>query len=176
MLLALALLMAACTVMTQKEVPELERRATALNKTIMCPVCPGESIDQSQNSLAVQMRAIAYEKLAGGASEQQVQDFFVERYGPSVLLEPPTRGFGLSAWIVPPAAFALAAAALLLTLRWMRMSSSAAANAKADGGDTGHSGYLARLEKAVEPRSSAPNQRAESEGDDGAGERGTRWS
>ena len=36
----------------------MEQRSQALNRTIMCPVCPGESIDQSQVALAVQMRGI----------------------------------------------------------------------------------------------------------------------
>ena len=73
----------------------MEQRSQALNKTIMCPVCPGESIDQSQVVLAVQMRGIVAEKLAAGWSDEQVREFFVERYGPSVLLEPQTRAYPL---------------------------------------------------------------------------------
>ena len=29
------------------------QRITSLNKSLLCPVCPGESIDQSQNDLAI---------------------------------------------------------------------------------------------------------------------------
>ena len=76
----------------QSDVSQSEQRAQALNKSIMCPVCPGESIDQSQVARAVQMRGIVNEKLAAGWSDEQVQQFFVERYGPSVLLEPPAEG------------------------------------------------------------------------------------
>ena len=65
--LALALLLAACAG-AQADVPALERRAQGLNKTIRCPVGPGESIDQSQNALAAQMRGIVDEKLAAGWS------------------------------------------------------------------------------------------------------------
>ena len=121
-LLALVALLTACTVAAIDQLPEGERRANALNKTIMCPVCPGESIDQSQNALAVQMRGIVQEKLSDGWDDDQIKEFFVERYGPSVLLEPPTAGFSLAAWIVPPVAFGMAVVALLLTLRWMRIS------------------------------------------------------
>ncbi len=121
-LLSLTLVALACTSNALGDVPELEQQAYSLNKTIMCPVCPGESIDQSQNPLAVQMRAIVIDKLTEGWSGQQIKDFFVERYGPSVLLEPPTEGISLAAWIVPPTAILGAVIALLLALRWMRRS------------------------------------------------------
>ena len=111
-------LAAACT--TQYDVPPLEGRAYKLNQVIMCPVCPGESIDQSQNPLAVQMRAIVLEQLQEGQSEADIKAFFVERYGDSVLLEPPASGFNLTVWALPPLAVAVAAAALFGALRLMR--------------------------------------------------------
>ena len=119
LLFALPLALTACAG-AQSDVPPLERRAQGLNKTIMCPVCPGESIDQSQNALAAQMRAIVDEKLAAGWTDAQIRDFFTERYGPSVLLEPPARGIALAAWIGAPAAVALALIAFALALRHMR--------------------------------------------------------
>jgi len=117
-----ALVALACTGSASSDVPELEQQAYSLNQAIMCPVCPGESIDQSQNPLAVQMRAMVIDKLATGWSDQQIKDFFVERYGPSVLMAPPTDGISLAAWIVPPATMLGAVIALLLALRWMRRS------------------------------------------------------
>ncbi len=158
-LIAFALLANACLTTTNPDVPEAERRASALNKAIMCPVCPGESIDQSQNALAAQMRAIVDEKLAEGWSEQQIKDFFVERYGPSVLLEPPSAGFGIAAWIVPPFAFALAIASLLLTLRWMRRSSERRDDVEVE--DSERMRYMRRLDDATrnEPESAGESQR-----------------
>ena len=124
-LVSLAIMALACTGDALSDVPELEQQAYSLNQAIMCPVCPGESIDQSQNPLAVQMRAIVLDKLTDGWSDQQIKDFFVERYGPSVLLAPPTEGISLAAWIVPPATILGAVIALLLALRWMRRSAGA---------------------------------------------------
>ena len=97
---ALALLIVACST-AQSDVPRHEQRAQGLNKTIMCPICPGESIDQSQATISLQMREIVREKLDDGWSDKQIRDFFVERYGPSVLMEPPTEGFSILAWISP---------------------------------------------------------------------------
>lgn len=118
LLLALGLF-AACS---DADIPPLERRAQELNQTIMCPVCPGESIDQSQNPLAVQMRGIVAEKLQEGWTDGQIKDFFVERYGPSVLLEPPASGVSIAAWVLPPVAFVLALAALAFAVRAMSRS------------------------------------------------------
>ena len=86
----------------------------------MCPVCPGESIDQSQHPLSVQMRAIVADKLDQGWTEDMIKSLFVESYGPRVLLEPPRQGFDVIVWLVPPAALALAALVLYAALRFMR--------------------------------------------------------
>ena len=111
--------LAACA-NAQADVPPIEQRAQALNRSIMCPVCPGESIDQSQVALAVQMRGIVNEKLADGWTDEQVREFFVERYGPSVLLEPPAEGVSLLAWIVPPIGVAAAIVVFIAVVRHMR--------------------------------------------------------
>ena len=139
-----------CVTTTDPDVPDEERRASALNKSIMCPVCPGESIDQSQNPLAAQMRAIVDEKLALGWSEREIKDFFVERYGPSVLMEPPSAGFGIAAWVAPPLAFALAIVSLFLTLRWMRRISEQ--GSENDEEDDERMRYVRMLEAATQDR------------------------
>ena len=147
--------------------PELERRAHDLNKTIMCPLCPGESIDQSQNPLSVQMRAAVAEKIEAGWSDNQIREFFVERYGPSVLMEPPSEGFGLAAWIVPPVAFALALAGLLAALRWM---SSRAPDDDAGGGAASQARRLARLRDALgDSETDADSERPNADGRRAAG-------
>ena len=116
--LALAALATACG--SVEDVPPLERRSQELNKVIMCPVCPGESIDQSQNPLASQMRNIVADKLEQGWTEDQIKDFFVERYGDNVLLEPPREGFNLLVWVLPPVGGLGAIIAAYMVLRMMR--------------------------------------------------------
>ena len=105
---------------SQAVVSPVEQREHALNKSLMCPVCPGESIDQSQVALAVQMRGVVREKLAAGWTDEQVREFFVERYGPSVLLEPPTEGISLAVWLVPPIGVVAAIGVFIVVLRSMR--------------------------------------------------------
>ncbi len=119
-LLVGALAVAACV--PSQDAPLIEQRAQRLNETIMCPVCPGESIDQSQNMLAAQMRGVVDEKLSEGWSDEQIREYFVERYGPSVLLEPPSEGFDLLAWTLPAVLVAAAGVALFIALRTMTRS------------------------------------------------------
>ena len=151
-----ALALTAC-VATDSGASEVERRATALNKALMCPVCPGESIDQSQNPLAVQMRAVVRDMLEEGYGEDEIKSFFVERYGPSVLMQPPSEGFGLAAWIVPPLGFALAVVALLLTLKWMRMSADAETARRDEDAERDRQTYVSKIDAALSPTPNAPD-------------------
>ena len=116
--LFLAYLLTSCD--SPDEISELDFRTNALNKSIMCPVCPGESIDQSQNELAGHMRRIVREQLEIGKTDSQIREYFVERYGPVVLLEPSASGIGLVAWIVPPVGLLVAICSVAFALRVMK--------------------------------------------------------
>ncbi|NQW19009.1 MAG: cytochrome c-type biogenesis protein CcmH [Chloroflexi bacterium] len=110
------ILTAACSSVEQS----LEQRASALDKKFMCPVCPGETIDQAQVQIAKDMRQIIREKLAAGEDENDVSQFFVDRYGIQVLASPPTSGFNSLVWIVPPVVLGISLTALYMILRDMR--------------------------------------------------------
>jgi len=97
----LPLLLFGCVV--GEEDQTIERRAQRLHQTLVCPVCPGETIDQSQVELAKQMRMLSREMLDQGFNEEEIRQFFVDRYGEGVLAAPPKTGFHLLAWLVPPA-------------------------------------------------------------------------
>ena len=100
----------------------LEERAQSIDKSLICPVCPGETIDQAQVELAHQMKAIVREKLADGWTREQILQFFVDRYGEGVLAAPPKSGFNLVAWVVPFAAVVAAAVLVFFVIRSMRRS------------------------------------------------------
>ena len=102
------------------EISNEEKRAQNIGNSIMCPICPGESIDQSQNELAVQMRSIVREKIQEGFTDQEVKQYFADRYGEVVLLEPTRSGITLLVWIIPPFALIIAGFAVFLTLGAMK--------------------------------------------------------
>ena len=99
-------------------VPLVEARAQEINKSLMCPVCPGESIDQSQHPRADAMRGVVDEKIEAGWTDDEIRRFFVERYGPSVLLDPPREGAVWLVWAVPPVILLAAGLGLYIVLRF----------------------------------------------------------
>ena len=125
MALAAFLLVLTLAVACSSEERTLDERANGLEKQLICPVCPGETIDQSSVQLARDMRSIVREKLGAGETEQQIKDFFVARYGIRVLASPPASGFTLVVWILPPVVLVLAAGGLALVMRDMRRRRSA---------------------------------------------------
>ena len=141
-----ALCALACT--ASADVSDIERREQQLNRSLMCPVCPGESIDQSRNPLSAQMRGVVRDRLEQGWSEDEIRAYFVESYGPSVVMEPPASGFSLLAWAMPAVALAGAAAALLVALRLMRRRGSPPPE-EPPLSDEESKEYLARVEDAI---------------------------
>jgi cytochrome c-type biogenesis protein CcmH/NrfF len=55
--------------------------------------------------------------LAQGKSEQQIIDAFVAEYGTSVYVEPPKKGFGLVAWLMPVVYSIVGLAILIFVVR-----------------------------------------------------------
>ena len=97
-----------------------ENQAINLDNQLMCPICPGETLRQSQTTIAKQMRGIIRNKLANGESPDQIKNYFVSVYGQSILAEPPSEGAGLLAWALPPFAIFTGLFILILTLRAMK--------------------------------------------------------
>ena len=102
-----------------------EEMAQGIDKSLICPVCPGETIDQAQVQQAREMRAVVRERLADGWDRERVLKFFVDRYGEGVLAAPPKKGVSLVVWVVPPTAVAAAAVLLFFVVRAMRMGGEA---------------------------------------------------
>ena len=137
----------------------LEERAQSVDKRLICPYCPAETIDQAQVPQAKEMRAFVREKLAEGWTEQQILDYFSapERYGTRVLAEPPKSGPTLTIWLLPPAVFLLGGGALFFVLRSMKKdppseSDTLSASTTLPGGEDMAS-YLQRVDAEIAARS-----------------------
>ena len=110
----------ACFSANTNFISDEEQRVNNLNAVLMCPVCPGESIDQSQNEIAMNMRTIVKEFVEDGRSEDEIKDYFVKRYGPVILLEPAGSGISLYAWIIPPVGLCFAFIIVVIAINMMR--------------------------------------------------------
>lgn len=89
--------------------PVLEERARDLSKGLRCLVCRNESIDESNASLARDLRILLRERLVAGDSDQEAVDSIVNRYGEYVLLNPPASGSTWLLWAAGPLMLLLAA-------------------------------------------------------------------
>ena len=81
--------------------PQLELRARNLSQNIRCLVCQNQSIDDSNASLARDLRKIVREQLVSGASDNEIYDFLIARYGDFVLLRPPIKVTTYVLWYGP---------------------------------------------------------------------------
>ena len=133
-----------------KEVDEAE--AQAIDRMLMCPVCPAESIDQAQVPLARQMRQRVREMLAEGASRSEILDYFADRYGLDVLASPPKSGLNLLAWILPIVGVLAALAAGGLVIRAMTVRNG-------EGVSASSSPSLAVPDRELEPYLAAVDRR-----------------
>lgn len=120
LLMLVLFLNTSCIAANSDFVSQEEDRINQINSVIMCPVCPGESIDQSQNEIASNMRAIVKDLVSQGKTEDEIKDYFVGKYGPVILLEPSTEGISMYVWIVPPIALTFAMIAVGLAVYVMR--------------------------------------------------------
>ena len=82
--------------------PILEERARNISKNLRCLVCQNESIDDSNASLAKDLRILVRERLVSGDTEDEVLNFIVDRYGEFALLKPRTDGSNLILWLSGP--------------------------------------------------------------------------
>jgi cytochrome c-type biogenesis protein CcmH len=82
--------------------PALEARARAITITLRCPVCQGESIDDSNAPISRDLRLLVRERLMAGDSDAQAVDYIIARYGEFVLFKPRTTGSGLVLWLAGP--------------------------------------------------------------------------
>ncbi len=80
---------------------QLETRARHLSEGFRCLVCQNQSIDESDASLARDLRILIREHLSKGDSDQQIKDFIVLRYGDYVLLTPRLNARTAVLWFAP---------------------------------------------------------------------------
>lgn len=127
LLIALMLLVTPALAVQPDEIlsdPALEERARDLSKGLRCLVCRNESIDESNASLARDLRILLRERLVAGDSDAEAVDFIVARYGEYVLLNPPASGSTWLLWGAGPLMLLLAGG---LGYGYLRGRSTAAA-------------------------------------------------
>lgn len=93
-----------------------EARARELGRDIRCMVCQNQSIEDSEVSLARDLRLVVRERITAGDSDEQVKSFLRARYGDFVLMKPPFAWSTAALWATPVVAV-LAGLGLILAMR-----------------------------------------------------------
>lgn len=97
--------------------PALEQRARDISAKLRCLVCQNQSIDDSDASLAHDLRVIVRERLERGDTNEEVMDYVVSRYGEFVLLQPRFSARNLLLWGTPIIGLLLGLATIVFLYR-----------------------------------------------------------
>jgi cytochrome c-type biogenesis protein CcmH len=87
-LVFLALLRCECILAIDGNI-EVEKQFNSIINEVRCVTCPNQSIADSSAPVAVSMRHDIYQSLQQNKTIDEVKGYLVERYGSSVLYEPP---------------------------------------------------------------------------------------
>jgi len=99
----------------------LEDQIAEISGELMCPVCEGQSVAESNAQLARDMRAVIKTKLREGKTKEEIIDYFVSSYGETILASPPPRGFSTILWLLPVLSVLIGAAIILRTIHSYRV-------------------------------------------------------
>jgi cytochrome c-type biogenesis protein CcmH len=93
-----------------------------LESELMCPICAGETLAQSDSAAAQRIKAYIASRIAAGDTKSQIKDELVTQWGKRILAAPPRHGFDLLAWALPLVGLLGGAAILgILAWRWTRV-------------------------------------------------------
>ncbi len=124
-------------------------------KQLYCPVCENTPLDVCETQACADWREQIGELLAAGYSDQEVINYFTERYGDRVRALPRQAGFALWVWILPVVG-TLAGIGIMIQLfrRWMGRRTVATATIPVEPSPVRASSdlpedYVARLEREL---------------------------
>jgi cytochrome c-type biogenesis protein CcmH len=115
---ALAALALAAPALASEQHPTLSE----LEGQLMCPICEGETLAQSDAPAAVRIKSYIQRRIDEGATRSQIKRELVDQWGTRILAAPPRHGFDLLAWALPIVGLLGGATVIgLLAWRWTRV-------------------------------------------------------
>ena len=101
--------------------PAQESRYQDMIAQLRCLVCQNQNLADSNAELARDLRARTYEMINAGASDEDIADFMIARYGDFVLYKPPLRLRTTLLWGGPFALLLIALIVFFFTVRRSRV-------------------------------------------------------
>lgn len=112
--------------------PVMEARLQKLAEELRCLVCQNESLAGSRAELAVDLRNQIRAQMEAGASDRQIIDYLVQRYGDFILYRPPVKSTTAALWVGPFILLVGAGALLVIRLRRRKRELGAPGLAESD--------------------------------------------
>ncbi len=97
--------------------PALEERYQALSAELRCPKCQNQNIADSNAPIAQDLRRLLHQQLEAGASDEEVLEYMVARYGEFVRYRPRFSGATAVLWLAPLLLLALGVLIVVMNLR-----------------------------------------------------------
>ena len=85
---------------------EIDAQTAEIGATLRCPICRQQSVAESSARIAREMQGVIRTMLMDGRTPGEIEAYFVEAYGPWILLRPRAEGINLFVYIGPAVAFA----------------------------------------------------------------------
>ncbi len=122
-----------CVIETyQFDAPELEQRYYTLSQELRCPKCQNQNIADSNAPISQDLRKLLHQQLQAGASDEEILDYMVARYGEFVRYRPRFGGVSLLLWAAPAFLLLVGMVIMLLVLRSRKGVDIASATLGAD--------------------------------------------
>ena len=86
-----------------------------ITKNLRCLICQGQSIYDSDSEFAISIKTLVDKKLEEGFSENQIYDFFKEKYGDWILYDPELNKNTYILWLLPILIFLIGGAIITKT-------------------------------------------------------------
>jgi cytochrome c-type biogenesis protein CcmH len=119
--------------------PAQEKIVRSAEGKLIAPCCFRGTLAEHESEIATKLRKEVRDLAVAGASEQEILDHFLEKYGERILAAPRAKGFNLLAYVIPVVGLAVGCILILLFLRRAKGTASAeqpaAVEASASGTD-----------------------------------------
>jgi cytochrome c-type biogenesis protein CcmH len=117
----IVVLAAALAVAAPAAASERHPTLNELENQLMCPICAGETLAQSDTPPAQRIKAHIQQRIRQGWTRSRIKRELVDIWGTRILAAPPRHGFDLLAWVLPLAGIIGGAGVIgLLAWRWSR--------------------------------------------------------
>ena len=147
--MALLFVLVALSPSIADEEKSIDDQTKEISYLLMCPVCQGQSVGESNSNLAQDMRGIIRKQLEEGKTKEEILAYFVSSYGESILAAPPPKGFNWLLWLLPGAGIIIGVIAVTMFLFRSQKNENNDGNAGGNAQSSDSNEYIKRIEEEL---------------------------